>query len=171
MFTVHSLLDTVKDRRGIKSDYALAKVLDVTYHTLMNYRHGRSRPDDRTLSRLGELGEIDQVELDLLAVQLQAERCQNEDAKKLWMRIAKRLQGGGAMAGFLAALAVSLLVGAPSRAEASTLPSNLWASSESTVHYVKWLVDSVLRRLRKLVPGRPYVQGPKAHPQLAAAAG
>ncbi len=122
MYTVGTLLDAAKNRQGLKSDYKLAQVLEVTYQTMMNYRHGRSRPDDKVLTKLAELGEIDQAELDVLAVQLQAERCQNEDSKRIWMRIAQRLQAGGAHAGFMVALALSALLGAAPRAEASTLP-------------------------------------------------
>ncbi len=128
MYTVDTLLDTVKDRRGIKSDYALAKLLEITYHSLMNYRHGRSRPDDKTLTKLAELGEIDLADVDVLAVQLQVDRSQSEESREMWRRIARRLQTGSAHAGFLAALGVSLLVGVAPRADASPLPSERVAS-------------------------------------------
>ncbi len=128
MQTVDTLLDAVKLRHGIKSDYKLAQFLDMTQNTIANYRHGRSRPDDRTLERLAQLAEVDLVDVDVLAAKLQAERTQNEDAKRLWLRIAQRLQAGGAHAGFMVALALSALLGAAPRAEASTLPDDVLKS-------------------------------------------
>lgn len=109
MHTVDSLMDEAKSRQGIKSDYKLAQVLGVTQNTVANYRHGRSRPDDLMLTKLGELAEVDPEAVELLAVQLQVERAQNEDAKALWARLAARLQAGSvqvAMAFVVAFLAL-----------------------------------------------------------------
>lgn len=111
MQTVDDLLDQVKAKLGITSDYKLAQHLKMTQHTIANYRHGRSRPDDVTLTRLAEIAGIQPAEVELLAVRLQAERVTNEEARKLWERIAQRLQGGLAhAAALLLAVVVSLTV-------------------------------------------------------------
>eukprot|EP01136_Pigoraptor_vietnamica_P042546 Opistho-1_new@16853 len=102
MHTVNTLLDEVKSKLGISSDYRLAKHLQMTTHSIANYRHGRSRPDDLTLHRLGELADIPAGDIDLLAVQLQAERASTDQARALWSRIAARLQGGAVHSALLA---------------------------------------------------------------------
>ncbi len=122
MQTIDTLLDQVKAKHGIKSDYKLAPFLGVTQNTVANWRHARSRPDDNTLARMADLAGVDPITVEVLAVQFQAERSQSEDVRKMWQSIARRLQTGGAAAGFLAALGVSLLVSASPRAEASPLP-------------------------------------------------
>ena len=119
MQTVDGLLDAVKRRHAISSDYKLAQFLKMTQHTIANYRHGRSRPDDKTLARLAELGDINPAEIDLLAAQLQAERATNEHAKQLWLRIAGRLQAGAAHSAALLVLFVVALAGFTPNAEAA----------------------------------------------------
>ncbi len=165
MQTVDTLLDAVKSANGIKSDYKLAQFLEVTQHTIANYRHGRSRPDDKTLERLAQLGGIDLAEVDVLAAKLQAERTQSEEAKRLWLRIANRLQAGGAHVGFMVALALSALLGAAPRAEASTLPDE--AVKSSSVVFI--MSNGIRRWLRRIMLQWSHVQGPKAHPQPALA--
>ncbi len=134
MLTIDTLLDQVKDKHGIRSDYKLAPFLGVTQHTIANWRHRRSRPDDVALAKIAELAGVDPVDAQVLAVQYQIERSQNEGVRKLWEGIALRLQTGAAHAGFLAALAVSLFLGASPRAvEASPLPHD----DATSVRYVK----------------------------------
>lgn len=129
MQTVDTLLDTVKSKHGIKSDYKLAQFLKVTQHTIANYRHGRSRPDDLTLHRLAELGDVPREEIDLLAVKLQAERASTDEARALWSRIAARLQGGAVHSALLAVLVVLGFITAPPNAHAVvTSPATISAA-------------------------------------------
>lgn len=135
MQTVDGLLDAVKTRHGISSDYKLAQFLKMTQNSISNYRHGRSRPDDKTLAKLAKLGNIDLSEIDLLAAQLQAERATNDDAKLLWQRIAHRLQAGMVHASVLMALAIISIAGYAPNAEATALSFD--KSAIQSVYYVK----------------------------------
>jgi transcriptional regulator with XRE-family HTH domain len=121
METVNSLIDLVKTRHGIQSDYKLAKFLDMTPHTIANYRHGRSRPDDKTLIRLAELGNVAPSKIDILAAQLQAERATDNDTKALWQRISSRLQVGASQAALVTIVVMVSMSGFSPNAEATAL--------------------------------------------------
>lgn len=153
MTTVDSLLDAVKARHGITSDYKLAQFLKMTQNSISNYRHGRSRPDDKTLTRLAELGNIDPSAIDVLAAQLQAERATNGDAKLLWQRIAHRLEAGAVSAVMMFVLAIVSLAGFSPNAEATALSFS--KSATQSVYYVKSLLKVIAqwcRKVRRLSP-------------------
>lgn len=135
MHTVNSLLDEVKSKLGISSDYRLAKELEMTTHSIANYRHGRSRPDDLTLSRLAQLANIPAADIDLLAVQLQAERASTEEAKALWSRIAARLQGGAIHSALLAVLvALGFITTPPNAYAVVTSPATISAAAQNGLY-------------------------------------
>lgn len=131
MHSVNQLLDEVKWINQIKSDYKLAQFLNITPNTIANYRHGRSRPDDKTLFKLAELANMEQEDIDVLAVRLHAERSSNQEAKEFWNRIIVRLQGGIAHPGVLAVLAAVSIGGHSTTTEASTIKNQV-----SSVYYV-----------------------------------
>lgn len=124
MRTVNDFLDQVKANSGIQSDYKLAQVMNVTQNTISNYRHGRSRPDDLVLSKLAQLGNIPEQDVELLAVTLQAERAVTDEARALWYGIAKRLQAGAVHSALLALLvAAGFTTTTPSAHATVTEPS------------------------------------------------
>lgn len=123
MLTVDKLLDLAKKAQGIQSDYKLAQLLDATQNTIANYRHGRSRPDDKMLTRLGDLAKASPVEIELLAVQLQAERASTDQAKQLWTRLAARLQAGAAHVAALVTVGLVGIVSTPSAHAVVTSPA------------------------------------------------
>lgn len=164
MRSIDQLLDDLKAAKGLKSDYALAKHLGVVSGSVQNWRHKRTLPDPQAITKIAlELG----IDADVLLLEIEAQRSRTEYSREAWLRIAQRLQGGAAPAGFMLALAVSLLVGVSPRAEASPLPFDQVEMQGRAVHYVKRLVQM----LRRLMLGWPHVQGSKVHPQPAAAAG
>lgn len=112
METVDDLLDAVKQKHGIKSDYKLAAFTGKTVNTIANYRHGRSRPDDATLFQLAQLAEVKPDEMYILAARFQADRAANDDMRGLWLGIAKRLQAGFANAEIMVLVAI-LSIAAP----------------------------------------------------------
>lgn len=124
MYTVNTLLDEVKWVHNIKSDYKLAQFLEMTQNTIANYRHERSRPDDKTLLKLAALAKLDQSDIDVLAVQLHAARTNDEATKEFWNRIVTRLQGGVAHAGVLAIVAMVSIAGYAPNAEATALDTS-----------------------------------------------
>lgn len=106
METVDQLLDAVKQKHGIKSDYKLAAFTGKTTKTIANYRHARSRPDDATLSELAALADVPQTEIHLMAVNFQADRAANDESRELWKSLAKRLQSGFARVNILILIAI-----------------------------------------------------------------
>lgn len=85
------LLDAVKTRHGIKSDYKLAKLTGKTNNTIANYRHGRSRPDDNTLTEFANMAGIEGAQVEMLALRFHMDRLTSEASRDLWNGILHRL--------------------------------------------------------------------------------
>lgn len=95
--TTNELLDQVKARHGLPSDYALAKLLGWTPQAVSNYRNrGRSLGDLSAIQVAGAL----EVDPGYVLAVVSAERAQTEEARRAWERAARRLSG--ALAGVLA---------------------------------------------------------------------
>ena len=88
-FDINSLLDDIKRRHELKSDYKLSLFLGVTDGSIRNFRHGRSLPDERICGLLADAAGIDPL---ILAAQVQAKRSKTEEARSLWAMVAERLQ-------------------------------------------------------------------------------
>jgi len=132
MRTVNEVLDAVKARNGITSDYKLAMFLGIGDGNLRNYRHGRSLPDEKACERIAAaLGEQPFV----LLAEMQAQRSRTTEARSLWEQLANQLRH--AVAAVMMALGVALLLVAPNPqgAQASTLPYD--GNGPGSVHYVK----------------------------------
>lgn len=149
MKTVNELIDRVKLNAGIKSDYKLAQTLNLTQHTIANYRHGRSRPDDLVLSKMAELGGIPAAQIELLAVTLQAERANTDEARALWRRIAARLQDGAVHSTVLAVCLVAMLSAVPIEASAAS-PIELISPDRLYIMYS--LLRAIFGRVRDKLP-------------------
>lgn len=87
--TVPALLDQAKKRLGVESDYRLAKMLKLHLHTVLNYRHGRTFPDEKSCRALAAAAHVDG---DVLIAQMNAMRASDEESRATWKRIAKRLE-------------------------------------------------------------------------------
>ena len=86
--TSTDLLDEVRKAKGIASDYAMAKYLDVLPQTISNYRHGRSQMSDEIAVAMAAL--IDRAPGPILA-QLASERAKSPEVAKVWRDVAKAL--------------------------------------------------------------------------------
>ncbi len=118
MKTVGQLLDSVKEKRQIGSDYKLAMFLGVAQGTVQNWRHGRSLPDQKAVTRIAyELG----LDADVLLLQIESQRAATDYAKAAWLRIAQRLQAGAAHVAVLLAVAMVSIAGYAPNAEATAL--------------------------------------------------
>ena len=124
--TFLDLLDEVKRRHNIATDYQLAKVMGVSKQRLYQWRGGKAYADDSAALRLAEL--LDMDEGAALAV-VHGSRAKDPTVAEAWNRLASRLSG--AAPAVLAAVALAaMLSAAPS-------PAALGADS---VYYVKsWL--------------------------------
>jgi hypothetical protein len=133
MKTVDELLDGVKSRRSIPSDYKLAAYLGVVPGAVKHWRHGRSLPDARVAARIAAELEMDP---DVLVAELEAQRAQTAETRELWHRIATRLQGGTVHGVVLAGLVALGFITTPPNAVAAVTDLQS-ANSRGSVYYVK----------------------------------
>jgi plasmid maintenance system antidote protein VapI len=90
--TTTDLIDAVKEAKGIRSDYALAKRLGVLPQTISNYRHGRTQMADEIAVAMATM--IDRAPAPILA-QLAADRAKSPEVAKIWREAAKSLARTG----------------------------------------------------------------------------
>lgn len=158
MKTVDELLDGVKSRRSIPSDYKLAAYLGVVPGAVKHWRHGRSLPDARVAARIAAELEMDP---DVLVAELEAQRAQTAETRELWHRIATRLQGGTVHGVVLAGLVALGFVTTPPNAVAAVTDLQS-ANSRGSVYYVNKLL-ALLRAFLRTTRGQ--VIGKLASPQ------
>jgi predicted transcriptional regulator len=84
------LLDAVKVRRGITSDYALAKVLGVTQAAVSGYRTGRSRIDDDVALTVAEILHLNPMHVIAAA---NAERAKTPEQRARWTGLMEKFSG------------------------------------------------------------------------------
>ena len=89
MQTTKQLIDRAKTAQGISSDYRLSKQLEVSTSAVLNWRAGRSHPDDVLGARLAALAGM---EPGLVVAELHAERARTPEAIALWTKIAEQLR-------------------------------------------------------------------------------
>lgn len=130
--TVDHVLDTIRARHSLKSDYQLCKLTDISTPLVSGWRHGKSLPDERMCKRLAEAAGIDPL---VLAASMQAQRSKTDEARTLWEAIAERLQTAahGLAAAFFAVL-VAMGIGASDARAASAV--GVQASAESGTQLV-----------------------------------
>lgn len=87
-FDINTVLDAVRARHGLKSDYKLSLYLGITDGSVRNFRHGRSLPDERICKLLADAAGLDPL---ILAAQVQAQRSKTVEARTMWEAIAERL--------------------------------------------------------------------------------
>jgi len=98
------LLDAVRARHGLSSDYQLSKILEIRPTAVSNYRVRRSFLDESVCVKVAKLLELDAGYV--LAV-VAAERAHSAEIRKAWEKAAKVLAGTAAalLAGCALALA------------------------------------------------------------------
>ena len=133
MENIALLLDRAKLIHKLPSDYKLALTMGISFSSLTNYRHGKSLPDPRVISKLCELTGDDPG---LLLAQIEAQRAKTDEAKALWTDIAKRLAAAAA-AGIVSA---SVMAG-------PTLPAS--PDGDCSMYYVKRGTFKQTVRLRR----------------------
>lgn len=83
------LLEAVKRRHGISSDYALAKILGVSRQVLSSYRTGTTLGDDMAVKVAEQLG----VDPAAVLAAVAAERTKSAAARRAWGAAVKKLGG------------------------------------------------------------------------------
>jgi plasmid maintenance system antidote protein VapI len=94
MNVTNRTLDRLMARYGIKSDYGLAKLMDVTPGSVSNWRKEKSQMADGPAIKAAALLDDDPGEL---LAHLQEERAETEEARKAWRHIAGRLRRSAAV--------------------------------------------------------------------------
>lgn len=148
MQTVDQLLDAVKARHKITSDYKLAQYLGMTDSAIRNYRHKRSLPDEVACVKIAQALNLDG---DVLAAQIQAQRARDADTKAFWRRLAARLEAGAVHVAVLVAVCLVGFTSTPN-AEASTLSAD--ASKDGRLYIMLSRVARLFRATRRALADR-----------------
>lgn len=117
MENVRKLLDEVKQRNGIESDYALAKILDVRRQRVSAYYKRVQVPDNTVCLKIAEILEKPLGDV-IAAVELDAEK--DEKRRSVWEKYYKRVGGMAAAVALVVLLNVTFIV-TPVDAQAATL--------------------------------------------------
>lgn len=127
MKTTPEFLDALKAKLGVGSDYALAKILEVTRAQLSRYRNGHDHFSDQMALKVASL--LD-VEAGLIVAACHAERAKTDAEKTLWRGMFERLGGVAAMV----ACGIMLSGFYPTESRASTDVSPR-ADAVQSIHY------------------------------------
>lgn len=90
MKTTIEFLDAVKAKHGIKSNYALAKLMEQTDTAVARWMHGKNTFSDETAMQVADLLEIDPA---YVVACIHAERAKHDKERKMWERIATMATG------------------------------------------------------------------------------
>lgn len=120
METTNELLDQVKVRYGLKSDYALAAKLGMTRSLVSAYRNNKRMLGDDAALKVAELLDLDPG---YILATMEAQRTHNDAARAAWERLADFVKSHGAAA------VLALLVVAPALTptQANAAPSKAGA--------------------------------------------
>jgi transcriptional regulator with XRE-family HTH domain len=88
MQTTNEFLDAVKQRHGVTSDYALAKLLGVRHTTISNYRTMRSRLDDQMAIKVARLLDMPP---EAVMVAAHGERAKLPEERELWEKLWQKV--------------------------------------------------------------------------------
>lgn len=120
MKSIDGLLNTIKQRHNITSDYKLALFLGMGEGNIANYRHKRSMPNAEACAKIAKALDMDP---DVLTVHFEALRAKDEETRKIWERILRRLESGAVHVAVLVAVCLAGFTSTPN-AEASTLSAD-----------------------------------------------
>lgn len=93
------LLDAIRERHNLPSDYAAAALLNITRQQASKYRHGKEAMGDEVAQRAAALLGLDPA---VVVVQMHAQRAADPELRKLWTGMAERLERAGVAAALLA---------------------------------------------------------------------
>jgi anti-sigma-K factor RskA len=85
MSYTNELVDKFKELKGVASDYAAAKLLDIRPNRISNYRTLTSHADDRTAIMLADALGLDRLET---IARINEDRATERSEKEFWRRIA-----------------------------------------------------------------------------------
>lgn len=144
-----TVVDLIKERHSMKSDYAVCKAFGLSPQNFSNWRSGRSHPDERMCQILAEAAGIDPL---VLAAHMQAQRSKTEEARSLWAMVAERLQmaSPGVAAALIAVAGTTTLIADDAYAAGASGQSDMPSiKTEQAIHcvFLAWLISQCLRTL------------------------
>lgn len=117
MENITKLLDAIKDAKGITTDYALAKALDLPRARICDYYKGTRAPDEFACLKIAEaLGKP----LNTIIATVKANSEKDEKRREVWENYFKRIGGLAASLASVFLVFVTLIVTSP-KAEAAPL--------------------------------------------------
>ena len=114
MKSIKELLDETKAAKGVQSDYALAKALELPNQRICDYYKGRRVPDEFACMKIAEALGKDFAEI-TAAVRIEAEK--DEKRREAWQRYYKSI--GGIAASFMLMVFASVTIFVTNDANAS----------------------------------------------------
>jgi DNA-binding XRE family transcriptional regulator len=88
MDTTARLIERCKAAIGATSDYRLAKVLNVSHTTLLHWRNGKTKPDDKMVIEMSKLIGCNPGRI---VATLHAERAKCAQTRLFWLDLAEQL--------------------------------------------------------------------------------
>ena len=133
--SISQVLDRIRSRHNLKSDYAVSKLLDSSTQLIANWRHGRALPDERRCQKLAELAGLD---ADVLIAQMNAQRAKDDDSRAIWQRIAERLQmvPQALAAAAFAVLFATSFVATDAHAQGAQQTAAAFSANDSSIHRI-----------------------------------
>lgn len=144
----NDFLDAIRLRHGLRSDYMVAKLLDVPTQSVSQWRGGRKTLGDDACMKVAELLEL-RPEYVLACVA--AERARSEAVREAWERAAAALAACLALAVGLAVPSPAPAAGGPASGAVhimSTVRRRLRARQAGGIQAVRLAADVVRRIVR-----------------------
>lgn len=145
------LLDRVKVKLGVDTDYKLAKKLDIPDARISEYRNGKRVPNNYAIAKFAKVLEVDPW---TLVREIEAQTEKNPARREFWRKAAVFLLGGF--------LNVNLLM-TPTPAEAAPIINkslNALYIMLNIKRHIRWLKQRFLQALQVCIPeplSRPLV--------------
>lgn len=128
------LLDAIRERRNLPSDYATAAALGLTRAQISRYRQGKEAMGDEVAQRAAALLGLDPA---VVVAQMHAQRASDPQTRSLWIGIADRLERASSVAAvvLIALMGVTFTGGPDGGAFAADRPTSHQIATTS-VYYV-----------------------------------
>lgn len=151
------LLDAIRARRNLPSDYAAAALLGLTRSQVSRYRNGKDFMGDEVAQRAASLLDLDPAQV---VAAVHAERATDPQTRQLWVSISQRLERAGAAAA-LVAFGVTF-TGGPDAGAMASQPAPAQVIAQAL--YIMSTVRRALRRAAGWLSSRASVDSPALIP-------
>lgn len=131
---IEKLLDECKEKLEVKSDYALAKKLEIHAGLISDYRSGKREPDEYACLKFAEVLGLDG---EMLIVHFAARKAKNPKVREYLQKHYERL-GGMAAAIMMAFVTLIVTMGYPAPAQAASLLASKGGENPHVTHAIHY---------------------------------